>query len=389
MDKIKDMSLKKAFATLTFTSLIAATLLSVLSFWGFEVIKNYIMVKYYSAHSSTASNPNIVLVDPSTFSQTDRVILQFIDYLKLIIPLLFFIIFIIAAAYIFYNGKLKRPLALLKAAARKISCNDLNFTVEYESKDEMGDLCTSFEKMRKELLNNSTEMWRMMEEKKRLNAAFAHDLRTPITVLKGYTNILENYVPMGKISQEKMLSIISLMADNVVRLEKYVDSMNSIHKLEDTSIYPIEIKTSDFIKKIESSVRILSEEQGKLFTIDNQIVTPTLFLDEKIVFRVIENIISNAFRYAKTHVSIKCSVVQNLLVFEVIDDGKGFSPEDLRLATEPFYKDKSITDSKHLGLGLNISKILCQKHGGSITLSNEIDCGAKVTATFSLIVDKK
>jgi His Kinase A (phosphoacceptor) domain. len=183
----------------------------------------------------------------------------------------------------------------LKAAARKISCNDLNFTVEYESKDEMGDLCTSFEKMRKELLNNSTEMWRMMEEKKRLNAAFAHDLRTPITVLKGYTNILENYVPMGKISQEKMLSIISLMADNVVRLEKYVDSMNSIHKLEDTSIYPIEIKTSDFIKKIESSVRILSEEQGKLFTIDNQIVTPTLFLDEKIVFRVIENIISNAF----------------------------------------------------------------------------------------------
>lgn len=384
MGKIKDMPLKRAFTVLTFISLIAATLLSILSFWGFEVIRNNILAKYYSTYESTASNPNIILVDPSAFSQTDQVILQAIDYLKLMLPLLFFIVSIIAAAYIFYNGKLKKPLALLMAGAKKISGNDLDFTIGYESKDEMGDLCTSFEKMRTELINNNIKMWRMIEERKRLNAAFAHDLRTPITVLKGYTNLLESYVPTGKISQEKMLSTISLMADNVVRLEKYVDGMNSIQKLEDTDINPAEVKTSDFIKKLESSVQILSEEQGKLFTINNQIVPPTLFLDEKIIFRVIENIISNAFRYAKTQVSIKCIIVQDLLVFEVTDDGKGFSPEDLEVATEPFYKEKSITDSNHLGLGLNISKILCQKHGGSLTLENTRDSGAKVIASFAL-----
>ena len=200
---------------------------------------------------------------------------------------------------------------------------------------------------------------------------------------------MENYVPTGKISQEKMISTISLMSDNVFRLEKYVDSMNSIQKLEDTYIRPTEVKTLNFIKKLEGSIQILSEEQGKLFTIDYQIKPTTLLMDEEIILRVIENIVSNAFRYAKKHVYIKCSVAQNLFVFKVTDDGKGFDPEDLKLVKEPLYKEKSIKDSNHLGLGLNISKILCEKHGGSLSLTNAIDGGAKVTATFSLIVDKK
>lgn len=389
MGKIKDMPLKRAFVTLTFISLFVAIVLSILSFWGIELIRSSIMEKYYLTHKGTTLNPNIILVDLSVFSQADQMMLKSIDYLKLVLPLSFSIISIIAAAYIFYNVKLKKPLTLLKNSAKKISDNDLDFTIDLKSKDEMGVLCTSFEKMRKELLNNNIKMWRLMEERKRLNAAFAHDLRTPITVLKGYTDVLESYVPTGKISQEKMISTISLMSDNVVRLEKYVDSMNSIHKLENTDIYPTEVKTADFIKKLESSTQILSEEQGKLFTIDNQIVPSTITLDEEIILRVIENIISNAFRYAKKHIYIKCSVAWNLLVFEVTDDGKGFNNEDVKLATEPFYKDKSITDSNHLGLGLNISKILCQRHGGSLTLANAKDSGAKVTATFSLIVDKK
>jgi len=388
MDKIKDMSLKKAFVTLTFVSLFVAVLLSILSFWGIKLIRSDIMEKYYPAHPNTNLNPNIIFIDPSSFSQADQMILKSIDYLNLMLPLLFSIISVIAASYIFYNVKLKKPLALLKSGAKKISDNDLDFTIDFKSKDEMGNLCTSFEIMRKELLNNNIKMWRLMEERKRLNAAFAHDLRTPITILKGYTDVLESYVPTGKISQEKLISTISLMSDNVVRLEKYVDSMNSIQKLEDTDINPSEVKSADFIKKIESSTQILSEEQGKLFTIDNQIISPTLLVDEVIILRVIENVVSNAFRYAKKHIHITCSVSQNLLVFEVTDDGKGFNPEDLKLATEPFYKDKSITNSNQLGLGLNISKVLCQKHGGCFTLANVINSGAKVTATFSLVVDK-
>lgn len=96
-----------------------------------------------------------------------------------------------------------------------ISNNNLNFSIKYDSKDELGELCSSFETMRFTLANNFSEMWRQMEERKQLNAAFAHDLRTPLTVLKGYNEILQSnhepnnqkhrcnngktYFPFGKI----------------------------------------------------------------------------------------------------------------------------------------------------------------------------------------------
>ena len=98
---------------------------------------------------------------------------------------------ILGAALLFYRNKLKRPLAELRLASEKISQNDLDFTVTAHSRDELGQLCASFETMRAALAQNFSEMWRQMEERKRLNAAFAHDLRTPLTVLKGYNEMLQ------------------------------------------------------------------------------------------------------------------------------------------------------------------------------------------------------
>lgn len=76
-------------------------------------------------------------------------------------------------------------------ASGKISRNDLNFSIEYDSKDELGKLCNSFEIMRTTLAENFSDMWRQVEERRQLNAAFAHDLRTPLTVLKGYDEMLK------------------------------------------------------------------------------------------------------------------------------------------------------------------------------------------------------
>ena len=89
-----------------------------------------------------------------------------------------------AAALLFYKNKLKKPIDILNGASKKIANNNLDFKIQYDSKDEMGQLCSSFEKMRISLSENNSRMWRSMEERKRLNAAFAHDLRTPLTDIK-------------------------------------------------------------------------------------------------------------------------------------------------------------------------------------------------------------
>lgn len=94
-------------------------------------------------------------------------------------------------------------------------------------KKGLGELCSSFETMRFTLANNFSEMWRQMEERKQLNAAFAHDLRTPLTVLKGYNEILQsNHDPITK-------STAATMRKHIFRLERYVDSMSHLRRLED------------------------------------------------------------------------------------------------------------------------------------------------------------
>lgn len=97
----------------------------------------------------------------------------------------------VACAGLFYRNKLRRPLALLTQAAQRIAREDLDFSIAYDRRDEMGALCGAFEAMRLSLSQNNARMWRAMEERKKVNGAFAHDIRTPLTVIKGYAQLLD------------------------------------------------------------------------------------------------------------------------------------------------------------------------------------------------------
>ena len=89
----------------------------------------------------------------------------------------------------FYRIKLKEPLDALKQGIIHIADNDLSFSMGYQKQDELGQLCGAFEKMRRELLDNNRRMWALVDERKKINASISHDLRTPITVIKGIANI--------------------------------------------------------------------------------------------------------------------------------------------------------------------------------------------------------
>lgn len=147
-------------------------------------------------------------------SEKDQRLLSICEVAPIIATPIYSALCIITATLLFYRNKLKKPLTELKAASEMISNNNLNFSIKYDSKDELGELCSSFETMRFTLANNFSEMWRQMEERKQLNAAFAHDLRTPLTVLKGYNEILQsNHDPITK-------STAVTMGKHIFRLER-------------------------------------------------------------------------------------------------------------------------------------------------------------------------
>ncbi|HBH1627924.1 sensor histidine kinase [Clostridioides difficile] len=383
MDKINNMSLKKAFFVLTLSSLTIASALTTFAYILLNNLYNSIQDKYLKTPINTGII-TIVQNNVNQFSDYDKTLLNIINILQLVLPLIFFIGLLLLADIIFYKVKLKTPIEILNKGAMEISNNNLDFCLEYNNNDELGNLCNAFEKMRSELNKNNIKMWTMINDRKQLNAAFSHDLRNPLTVLKGYSNYLTKYIPTGKLSDEKILSTTQLMSEHINRIEYYVENMSNAQRLEDLVVSKSMSNINKFIENLDENISIIAKQEGKSFTLKNQINNINLFFDENIILRVVENIISNAFRYARNNISILIYLEQELLTFVIEDDGIGFSKESLKLALRPFYRDKTLNDSNaHFGMGLYISKILCEKHGGSISIENNSTNSAKITAKFS------
>ncbi|HEL2856800.1 sensor histidine kinase [Clostridioides difficile] len=383
MDKINNMSLKKAFFVLTLSSLIIASVLTTFAYILLNNLYNSIQDKYLKTPINTGII-TIVQNNVNQFSDYDKTLLNIINILQLVLPLIFFIGLLLLADIIFYKVKLKTPIEILNKGAMEISNNNLDFCLEYNNNDELGNLCNAFEKMRSELNKNNIKMWTMINDRKQLNAAFSHDLRNPLTVLKGYSNYLTKYIPTDKLSDEKILSTTQLMSEHINRIEYYVENMSNAQRLEDLVVSKSMSNINKFIENLDENISIIAKQEGKSFTLKSQINNINLFFDENIILRVVENIISNAFRYARNNVSILIYLEQELLTFVIEDDGIGFSKESLKLALRPFYRDKTLNDSNaHFGMGLYISKILCEKHGGSISIENNSTNSAKITAKFS------
>ncbi|MFC0414750.1 ATP-binding protein [Cytobacillus solani] len=399
MGKIKNMfnnmSLKTSFIIYTFVFLMIAFLFSLTSsglcqYWQSSIINKY---KEQFEDEIRVEGQIVVQGNPkfndkvyfytdnlhSFFSSQDEFIYNLLSFFNFFLVPIWFLICIITAGILFYKRKLKKPLGILDLAAAKIANNNLDFTVEYSKNDEMGKLCSTFEKMRLALKENNLEMWRQMDERKRLNAAFSHDLRTPLTVLKGQSDMLLKYVPDGEMTTKKIVSILHTMKTHITRLETFVDTMSNLQKLEDIDIQKTAITANDLISRLKESGEILRADKCLKFN-DQSLTTAALKVDISVVMQVYENILSNAVRYAKNKISIELSSNEAFSI-TVSDDGNGFSKKDLNNATKPFYQSETNANTSHFGMGLNICKILCEKHGGYMKLSNNSN-GATVKAVF-------
>lgn len=287
---------------------------------------------------------------------------------------------LILCAVLFYRRKLKKPFLIIRQGSARIARNDLDFTVSYDSRNELGQLVDSFENMRGALAENNRELWRSMEERKRLNAAFSHDLRTPLTVLKGHVALLTEAVEDGA-DRAEIAAEVDAMSGSITRMERYVDAMASLQRLEDVEARREDVPFDSLTESLRDTAQILCA--GKTLRFEAASDGPrTVRVDREIVQQVFENVLANGTRYARSALEVDVRAGNDGLSIDVRDDGPGFSAVDLEKATQPFYRNKAEAGNVHLGLGLNICKILCQRHGGDICLSNAPQGGALVRVRF-------
>lgn len=382
MDRIKKrwraMSLRQAFIVYVLIALAAVSTAVIATLQTLSKIVNHV-----SSSESVIIDSGLALSlswgDPSRLA---KLMISFVHVAGVVLPVLYVCLTLYLVSKLYYDRLIKKPVARLSDAAQRIKENDLDFSIHPCREDELGTLCKGMETMRQALLENNQAMWKMMEERKRVNAAFAHDLRTPLTVLQGYQEFLLSYLPQGKVEKEKLMDTLSAMQRHTMRLEGYVDTMNQLVRLEDIAVKPEPYPVEELISAVRAAGSALEKREGCSIEIISCLKEGHLHLDAAVVQQVVENLLSNAVRYTKTRVLVTLEMEGERLVVTVCDDGDGFLDEEaMRGALEPYTKEQGARGAGHLGMGLYIVNTLCARHGGETRVENGAP-GAKITVSF-------
>lgn len=389
MERLKNMGLKRSFFLLSVSCLSAALLLT----FGIYFICGKIAERYPHGGVAISYDGTMTKLEEPTPEQEK--FLSLLGRIQTAVMLIVPVSGLGLAGILFYQLKLKKPIAILKTGIGRIQMHDLDFVIPEVSGDELGQLCAAFETMRGELLRTNQELWRQAEERRRLNAAFAHDLRNPVTVLKGTVKQLRR---SGGLDGEEGQALERLET-YTLRIEQYVEAMSSIQRLEqmpvckkpvDISLLQSELEETGKLLAPSHRVRVLVEDDFALdiSVLDNSALDisaqdgGTVQLDHGLFLTAAENLIGNAARFAKEELTISLVRKGNLLILTVEDDGPGYPAALLQNGPRPFAKMSG--DAAHFGMGLYSGMLLCMKHGGTLTLQNGTERGASATASFAI-----
>lgn len=392
MEKLKNLSLKRTILLYMVMALVCSFLLSAFLIQTAIITRQQITWKYVDeiqyhemmqGDGVTYELP-VPLVKREMMDATDWIVSETCDFIETYAILLLSVAGSGLAVYFFYRNKLSPPIEELREAAEMVRKEELDFHVTYENKDELGQLCREFESMRTQLEENNRTLWRMIEEEKVLREAIAHDIRSPLTVLKGYQEMLLEFVPEETFGKEQILSMLSEGMTQIERMNDFIETMRKMNSLERRDICSEAVDLSVLAQLIDHEGQIISKENGKKCNVYEDTDPLMFYGDKEIILEVVENLLSNALRYAKEEIQIKIGLSGDELIVAVSDDGKGFT-ESPETVTKVFYHSNPQDDLQHFGLGMYISRLYCEKHGGRLSLGNEQSGGAIVKAIFKSI----
>lgn len=389
-DKVKNLSVRKTIMLYLIISLLISFLLSAYIAWAASKVQEQIWWKYtdedtyFAAVEMENEGYMAQIPRPESYemSRIDHGISEACDFLQTYSVLIFSVVGSCVSVFLFYRNKLKKPIEELEVASQRIADNGLDFRITYENRDEMGHLCHEFDRMREQLEENNRKLWHMIEDERALRSAIAHDIRSPLSVLKGYQEMLIDYFPDGTIDREKTVEMLQEGMKQIRRMDVFIDSMQKMNSLEHRTLKAEQISPTQLEKDIQRELDIFGKEKRMHLSVCK---TDKIFYgDQEVIMEVLENLLSNAIRYSREQIDIKVSLTSELLTISVQDDGNGFL-EDAEKVTSAFHQ-KNIKDSlTHTGMGMYLARLYCEKHGGKLLLDNEKSGGAIVTAVFHRI----
>ena len=263
------------------------------------------------------------------------------------------------------------PLVKLRKATQNIKEGNLDFVLEVDGTDEFAELCRDFEEMRRRLKESAEEKVLLDKENKALISNISHDLKTPITAVKGY---VEGIMDGVADTPEKMDRYVRTIYNKTNEMDHLINELTFYSKI-DTNRIPYtfsKLNVDDYFSDCAEEVGLELETRGIQLYYANYVEKDVLVIaDGEQIRRVIHNIISNAIKYMdkpKGVIQIRVKDVGDFIQVEIEDNGKGIASKDLTYIFDRFYRtDVSRNSSKGgSGIGLSIVRKILEDHGGKV-----------------------
>ena len=275
---------------------------------------------------------------------------------------------------------LTRPLRRMWVASSQIANGNLSFRSKVNTDDELGTLSEQFDEMASKVEEGVTDMRRYIDRERRFTSSFAHEMKTPMTSIIGYADLMRQ----NRLSEEERTQAASYIFSEGKRLENLSQKLLSLYVMDQgPDLAPCEVGA--LVYEVLDPLVPQWAEQG--ITLDALVESGTCLLDKELVKALLVNLLENARRAIDSsgyvHVVGKTTAAGCLI--SVLDNGRGISANHLSHLTEEFYRvDKARSrDAGGVGLGLSLCKKIVEVHGGQLFIESEEDKGTRVTATFA------
>ena len=304
-----------------------------------------------------------------------------VNILLLTLLIIFCFISIITITLI-WAKKISKELNPLLEASEEIRKQNLDFQVKKSNIQECNAILESLEKIKLGLSESLRTNWREEEKKRNQISALSHDIKTPLSIIKGNSELLGE----TKLTEDQE-SYLNYIRKNTSRIDKYIETLMLVNKSNQANeLNFTQIRAKEFVENIEKLAKEFTSTYKLNLLEDINYENGFLIVDLKNFERAFLNILSNAEEQSPKNSTIElliCSKADKLQI-SILDQGHGFTAEDLLYATDQFYQgDKSRHSKENYGIGLFVAEQIIKMHGGSLVLENRTDTiGAKVSISL-------
>lgn len=339
--------------------------------------KSYLLTNkkaYYDFYKEISQDSgNIIIIKYDMLAHFSNPILHKIipypEFFMLIVLFGFIILFAVITALKF-SKKLKQNLNSIITATEKIGNQDLNFDITPTKILEFNSVLNTIDELKFALSASLKEQWNTEQQKKSQLSALAHDIKTPLTVIKGNAELLAE-----SDSSKENKELISFIQSSSDIIEKYLELLMSVVNNNSIQIDKKIVSLKDFLYNVSTEAVALCKTRNIEFKLNNKVECDTMYADSELLKRALINIIDNAVRYSDTNSQIYFSVSENesYIIFDITDSGNGFTEESLKKATQEFFTEDTSRTNNHYGLGLSFAKAIADIHHGTLEIKNQID----------------